>query len=188
MNNTGVIFKAGKVIELAFATIIEGKESQFYELYFPKALPIVSKLGGEALRSYEITESVSTLDNPKMGGFFQWESIDAFNQLHNEAAFLEIKHLRDEALTSFSNALFYTVADDTELMFEEGEPYALIAHMDVFDCCMKSPLLDLTPVAESNKTGYSPVRIQLFKWNECCDTILQDGKTDIFKIKFNTPQ
>ncbi len=188
MTSTSITFKAGKLIELAFATLIDGKETQFYEQYFPRVQPIASELGGQALRTYEVTESCSQLDDPKMGGFFQWESIEAFIKLHNEADFLAIKPLRDDALKFFINGLFYKVSQNTTVMLEEDESYALIAHLDVFDCCMTSPLLDLISVVESNKNEYSPVRIQLFKWNECCDTILQEGKADIFKIKFNTPQ
>lgn len=188
MSSTSITFKAGKLIELAFATLIEGKETQFYEQYLPKVQPIAYELGGQALSTYEVTESCSKLDDLKMGGFFQWESIEAFTKLHNKAEFLAIKPLRDDALKFFINGLFYTVAQDTTVMLEDGESYALIAHLDMFDCCVTSPLLDLTSVVESNKTEYSPVRIQLFKWNECYDTILQEGKADIFKIKFNTSQ
>jgi len=187
MTNTKVNFKAGSVIELSFATLVEGKEKQFFAEYFPKVTPIVAELGGQPLGSYRVVESSSKLDDPKMGAFFQWDSIDAFAKLHNEPRYLAIKHLRDSALQSFINGLFYYVNQDATVSFEEGQAYALIAHLDEFDCCMSSPLLDLNLVA-SNKSKYSPVRIQLFKWNECCDTILHEGKVDIFKIILNTPQ
>jgi len=41
MTISNVDFKAGTVIELSFATIIEGKENQLFGEYFPKVIPIV---------------------------------------------------------------------------------------------------------------------------------------------------
>lgn len=186
MTISNVDFKAGTVIELSFATIIEGKENQLFGEYFPKVLPIVGDLGGQALGSYVVTSSSSKLGDPKMGAFFQWDNITAFKKLHNEPRFLKIKHLRDSALKSFTNGLFYIVAQDTRVTFEEGESYALIAHLEECECCMSSSLLNLMPAPEANKNTYSPVRIQILKWNECCDNILQESKADIFKFIFNT--
>ena len=106
MKNTNIEFKAGTVIELSFATIIAGKEEQLFGKYFPRVTPVVSDLGGQPLGSYAVTESSSKLDDPEMGALFQWGSIDDFNKLHKEPRFLEIKHIRDEALQSFSNGHF----------------------------------------------------------------------------------
>ena len=187
MTNINVDFKTGKVIELAFATIIEGKEDQFFGEYFPRVMPIASELGGQPLGSYSVIESRSQLDDPKMGAFFQWDSIDAFEQLHNDPRFLDIALLRDTALSSFTNALFYSVEQDTTVNFEEGEVYALIAHLEEYECCMSAPLLELTPASDLKNQEYAPINIQLFKWSKCCDTILQEGKADIFKFTFNLP-
>jgi hypothetical protein len=188
MTISNVDFKAGTVIELSFATIIEGKENQLFGEYFPKVIPIVGDLGGQALGSYVVTRSSSQLDDPKLGAFFQWDNIAAFKKLHNEPRFLAIKHLRDSALKSFTNGLFYIVAQDTRVTFEEGESYALIAHLEECDSYMSSPLLDLTPAPDANKNTYSPVRIQVSKWNEYSDKILQKSKAEIFKFIFNTPR
>ena len=185
MKNTNVEFKIGTIIELSFATVIAGKEEQLFGEYFPKVTPIVGELGGQPLGSYVVTNSSSRLDDPKMGAIFQWASIDDFNKLHKEARFLEIKHIRDNALQSLSNGHFFTVDKDTVVTFDEGQSYALIAQMEDDGCCVSSPLVKMMPAPGADKKDYSPVKIVITKWDECCDKILQEGSSDIFKFILN---
>jgi hypothetical protein len=188
MENTSIEFKTGKIIELSFATVIAGKEDQLFGDYFPKVTPIVGELGGQPLGSYVVTNSSSRLGDPKMGAIFQWGSINAFNKLHKEPRFLEIKHIRDNALQSLSNGHFFTVNEDTAVVFDEGQSYALIAQMDDDGCGVSSPLVEMTPASGEDKKDYSPVKIQIVQWDECCDKILQEGSSDIFKFILNMPK
>jgi aspartyl aminopeptidase len=123
-----------------------------------------------------------------MGALFQWRSIDDFNKLHKVPRFLEIKHIRDEALQSFSNGHFFTVDKDTSVIFDEGESYALIAQMEADGSSVSSPLVEFKPAPGVGNKDYSPVNVQIAQWDESCDKILQEGSSDIFKFILNMPK
>ena len=193
MKNTNMEFKADTIIELSFATVVAGKESQLFGEYFPGVMPIVTELGGQPLGSYTVINASSGLGEPKMGAFFQWPGIDEFNALHKEPRFLAIKHLRDNALQFFSNAHFFVVTKNTRVNFIEGQPYALIAQMDDKGYGVKLsaefvPMVEMTPAAGMLKKDYSPIKIQLMHWDENCDKIMQQGRADVFKFILNMPE
>jgi len=128
MKTNIIQLQAGSVVELSLATVKSGFEQQLFEHYFPEVTPIVLGLGGKPLGSFSISHSDSILGNPKMGALFQWPSVDVFNQLHDNADFLKLKPVRDEALEFFSNGHFFLVNEDSQLTIEEAQTYAISTH------------------------------------------------------------
>lgn len=127
MKQDKILFKAGTVIEMSFARIKEDQESKLFGQYFPMVMPILNELGGQSLGSFTVTESYSKLNQPHMCALFQWPSLEAFEALHKDPRFLDIKGIRDEALEFLSNGHFFEVKENTEVSFFKGQSYFLSA-------------------------------------------------------------
>ncbi len=196
MRSVTVKFNAETAIELSFATVIDGKESQLFGAYFPKVIPIVAEFGGTPMGSFTIGKSASKLGAPKMGAFFQWPEPDSFQKLHEDPRFLAIKSIRDDALSFFCNANFFCVEEDTEVIFEEGQEYALVAEWGELENEAQSDfssLVRLTPASGAANEGYRPAQIHIARWNENCEHALetaelsQNRTRDVFKFAMNMP-
>ena len=68
--------KAGKIIELAFYSVKEGKEAQLGQDYFPKVLPITAKYGGSMLGSFQVTKTVKGKISPQGIALFEWDTLE----------------------------------------------------------------------------------------------------------------
>ena len=196
MNSTKVQFNAGTAIELSFATVAEGKEAQLFGEYFPKVMPIVADLGGKPMGSYVIGDSATKLGTPKMGAFFQWPDLDGFHKLHDDPRFLAIKGIRDEALSFFSNAHFFCVAEDTEVTFEEGQEYALVAEREMSENEEQGTfdsLVTLTPAPGASNPDFNAKQIHIARWDENSQSAFEAAKSgqygtrDLFKFVINMP-
>jgi len=122
-----VTFEAGKVIELAYATVKPGKEKQVFGEYFPKAGPIVKEYGGKSLAIMNITDVPAGDINAQIVGFFEWPSVEAFLAFHEDPRYQAIKPLRDDGLSYLNNGNFFTVAEDTTYTFHEDRDYEVWA-------------------------------------------------------------
>jgi len=181
-------FKAGTAIELSFATVIEGKESQLFTEYFPKVIPIVGEFEGTPMGSFKIQASSSKLGSPKMGAFFQWADLSGFDKLHNDPRFLAIKSLRDEALSFFSNGYFFSVEKDTEISFEDGQTYGLIVDLenDTPDHDNNETLVTLTPYQGAAPKPYQPSSIKIIRLDDT-SKFDETRPVDMFKFTMNMP-
>lgn len=196
MKTTKVQLKAGTTIELSFATVIEGKEKQVFEGYFPKVMPIVSELGGMSLCSFAVSDSASKLGKPGLGALFQWPNVDTFCQLHDDPRFLEIKGIRDESLSFFTNGHFFEVSQDTEITFREDQSYSIILSGNKVakeDSKNTNFLANMHSVENTVTTHYHPTNLVITKWDEHCEALLMEaieaekGQAEVFKFKVNFP-
>lgn len=193
MKSTAIRFKAGTIIELSFATVIEGQEDQVFGEYFPKVTPIVADLGGAPLCSFSITDSAASLGMPKMGALFQWPNMDAFRLLHEDPRYLAIKSIRDDALSFFSNGHFFIVNEDSIVTFNEGESYALYTEWENDGNRKQSPLLSLHAAVPTSIEKYQPALVHISQWNDNAELELSNAQSgasaekDIFKFELNFP-
>lgn len=196
MHSASIEFKAGTVIELSLATVIEGKEQQLFGEYFPQVMPIVSELEGKPLGSFSIEGAVSKFGQPKMGALFQWPNMDGFRKLHNDERFLAIKHIRDETLEFFTNAHFFNVEKDSQVTFEQGQSYALIANWSDPSLTKHSDnksLVTFTPMQNPSNDIFNPTQLYLAKWDENVEQLFKATNTsesnsiEIFKFVLNIP-
>lgn len=93
--------------ELAFASVIPGKEAQLFSEYFPAVGPVVANLGGVSLASFVILESAADIETPTIGALFQWPTVAAYQALHEDQRFLALKPVRDDALSQLWNGHFF---------------------------------------------------------------------------------
>ena len=193
MKSTAIRFKAGTIIELSFATVIEGQEDQVFGEYFPKVTPIVADLGGAPLCSFSITDSAASLGMPKMGALFQWPNMDAFRLLHKDPRFLAIRSIRDDALSFFSNGHFFAANEDSVVTFNEAESYALYADLDNDGSRKQSPLLSLHAAVPTTVEEYQPAAVHISQWTENTELELHSAQSeasaerDLFKFELNFP-
>lgn len=193
MKSTAIRFKAGTVIELSFATIIEGRENRVFDDYFPKVMPIVADLGGTSLCSFSIAGSAANLGTPKMGALFQWPNMDAFQLLHEDPRFLAIKSIRDDALSFFSNGHFFIVNEDSIVTFNEGESYALYTEWENDGNRKQSPLLSLHAAIPTSVEKYQPALGHISQWSDNAELELNNAQSaasaerDLFKFELNFP-
>ncbi|MFQ5650171.1 MAG: DUF1330 domain-containing protein, partial [bacterium] len=117
-----ITFKKGKVYEIAFASIKEGKERQFNEQYFPQVMPLVAEYGAAALGMFSVTKKVEGQIAPQIIGIFEWPSLAVKNKFHKDPRFLRISPLRDEALSFFETS-YYEVGEDVAVAFKENKTY-----------------------------------------------------------------
>ncbi len=195
MRHTNITFKAGTAIELSFASIITGKEPQLFGEYFPKVLPIVGEMGGTSLGSASISGSAAKLGAPKISAFFQWPNQETFARLHKDPRFQEIKALRDQALSLFSNGHFFALEEDAIVTFEEGKSYGLLAeYSEHLPSHPTVPLVCLQSTGEAIDLDFNPVRVLIVEWSPALDDLMTQTKKagstslDIFKFTFNFPE
>lgn len=117
-----IIFKSGKVIEIAFASIEGGKEALLGMEYFPKILPIAAKYGGKMLGSFQVTAVTGGEIQPQIVAIFEWPNLTARDQLLADEEAKKLFPIRDEVLTFFKQA-YYTVAEDVTVTFREDKTY-----------------------------------------------------------------
>jgi hypothetical protein len=185
MKSTNILFKANTIIELSLATIIDGKEAQVFNDYFPKVMPLVSKLEGKPLGSFTISEASSRLGNPRMGAFFQWPNHKAFQELHADPSFLSIKGIRDSAMQFFSNGHFFEVEQDVEITLHEGHVYVLQANM--LDTSTTSSLVDFLPLESNIESSYQPTQLSIKCWSEYEFEKERKESVDTYNFQLNFP-
>ncbi len=149
-----IIFKAGKVIEIAYATVEGGKEATLGKEYFSKILPIAAKYGGKMLGSLQVTAVVDGEVTPQMIAIFEWPNIEARDKLLADRKAKKLFPIRDAILTSIKLA-YFTVEKDTPVTFREDKTY------EFFNAWLTPEAGKLLPEyfkkSESVKKKYGPI-------------------------------
>ena len=117
-----ITFRKGKLYEIAFASIKEGKETQLNEQYFPKVGPLVAEYGAAGLGSFRVIGKIEGQIEPQMIVIFEWPSLAVKTKFHKDPRFLKISPLRDEALSFFETS-YYEVGEDVTVAFKENKIY-----------------------------------------------------------------
>ncbi len=122
VKEANIIFKSGKVIEIAFLSLEGGKEAQMGTEYFPKILPIGAKYGGKMLGSFQVTAVTGGEIQPQTVAIFEWPDLAARDQFLEDKEAKQLFPIRDDALTFFKQA-YYTVPEDVTVTFREDKTY-----------------------------------------------------------------
>ncbi len=120
-------FQSQKIIEFSYAAIKPGKHEQLFGEYFPKVGPIVAKYGGKSLGSLQVVRSKVDGAQPQIVAFFEWPSVQAYFDLHDDPEFQKLVPTRDDALQSASVANFFRVEEDTNVELRSDRLYELTA-------------------------------------------------------------
>lgn len=189
MRKQAIKFKKDTVIEVSFASVKEDMQAQLFNEYFPKVMPIVGELGGQSLGSFKVTDSKTSLDDPQMCALFQWATLDDFKKLHADPRFLEIKHIRDDALSFFINGLFFTVEKDVEVEFNEDESYLLSALLEKTTSLNKEPLVNLSKAVVNSDKPFQPTNVRIDSLDdETAEQFNNPGSNaNLFKLIMNFP-
>jgi len=123
LQETTLTLKKGKVIEIAYASIKEGKMNDLQEKYFPKAGPIVAEYGGKNLAMFKVTAKTGgEMKQPHIIGIFEWPSLEAMELLHKDPRMKPLGKIRDGSMSYFRQG-FYTVKKDTPIIFRSDKTY-----------------------------------------------------------------
>lgn len=117
-----VLFKKGKVYELAFADVKLEKMDQLNNQYFPKAMPFMMKYGAKMIGGFGVVKNESKMLPGNMVAIFEWPSVDARLKLLADKEFQKIVFLRDEALNTV-NLGYFTVGEDKAVTFRSDKVY-----------------------------------------------------------------
>jgi uncharacterized protein (DUF1330 family) len=117
-----VVFKKGKLIEVAFLSIKKGREKQLTENYFPKVMPIVLEYGGKPLMKIGVKNKYSKNINAQMVVFFEWPSAAKKEAFERDPRFLKIKKTRTKAL-SFLQLSFFKVEKNMSVQLDDHKFY-----------------------------------------------------------------
>lgn len=117
-----VIFKKGKLIEVAFLSVKEGMGKQLKEDYFPKVMPIVTEYGGKSLMKIGVKNNYSKDIKAQMVVFFEWPSAAKKEAFEKDPRFIKVKKIRDKAL-SFLQLSFFEVAKDRSVQLDGNKFY-----------------------------------------------------------------
>ena len=125
MKQAHIMFNKDKVYELAYISIIPGMEPQLFGDYFPKALPLAAKYGGKSVGMLAVPGSKDGSKQAQMVAIFEWPSVDAWLQLHDDEEFIRIVPIRDQTLAFGNPGNFFTVSENHKATFTEGKMYEL---------------------------------------------------------------
>ena len=117
-----VIFKKGKLIEVAFLSVKEGMGKQLKEDYFPKVMPIVTEYGGKPLMKIGVKNNYSKNIQAQMVVFFEWPSAAKKEAFEKDPRFIKVKKIRDEAL-SFLQLSFFEITKDMPVQLDGSKFY-----------------------------------------------------------------
>lgn len=117
-----VLFKKGKVYELAFADVKPEKMDQLNNQYFPKAMPFMLKYGAKMIGGFGVVKNESKMLPGNMVAIFEWPSADARLKLLADKEFQKIVHLRDEAL-NIVNLGYFEVGESKAVTFRSDKVY-----------------------------------------------------------------
>jgi hypothetical protein len=187
MSNIAATLTPGVRFELAFASVIPGKEVQLFSEYFPQVGPIVAELGATQIASFAILESAADIKAPTMGALFKWSTVDAYLALHKDPRFLAVKHLRDDALSRLWNGHFFAAETPISVGFDTGKTYAVVVAPSDVEVADAEMSLNLAP--DSTNKDYVGRVLSIAEWSPATQSLLVGGnsKVDIFKVKFNPP-
>jgi uncharacterized protein (DUF1330 family) len=117
-----IVFKKGKIYELAFADVIPEKMEQLNKQYFPKAMPLIIKYGGKMLGGFGVVKTDSKMLKSNMVAIFEWPNAKARLRLLADKNFQKITHLRDEALKNVSLG-YFEVGEEKVVNFRSDKVY-----------------------------------------------------------------
>jgi len=117
-----VIFKKGKLIEVAYLSIKEGMGKQLKEEYFPKVMPIVTEYGGKPLMKIWVKKNYSEDIKAQIVVFFEWPSAAKKEAFDKDPRFLKVKKIRDAALSSLKLS-YFKVEKDSPVKLDENKFY-----------------------------------------------------------------
>jgi len=148
-----IIFKSGKIIEIAYATVRGGKEMELQTEYFAKILPIAAKYGAKMLGSLQVTAITGGEIHPQMIALFEWPNLEAKQKLFEDEAAKKLFPIRDAALTSLKMS-YYTVPEDITVTFREDKTY------EFFNAWLtpeaKTALPEYFKQSDASKQNYGP--------------------------------
>jgi uncharacterized protein (DUF1330 family) len=117
-----VLFKKGKVYELAFADIKPDKMEQLNTQYFPKALELAAQYGGKMLGGFGVVKNKSTSLPGNMVAIFEWPNAEARLKFLKNKQFKKIAPIRDEAINTM-NLGYFEVSQDKIVTFRSDKVY-----------------------------------------------------------------
>lgn len=117
-----VLFKKGKVYELAFADVRPEKMDQLNNQYFPKAKPFITKYGAKMIGGFGVVKNESKMLPGNMVAIFEWPNADARLKLLADKKFQKIVYLRDQAIKTI-NLGYFEVGEDEAVTFRSDKVY-----------------------------------------------------------------
>jgi uncharacterized protein (DUF1330 family) len=195
------LFQKGKLIEVAFMSVKEGKQQQLNEKYFANVMPIAAEYGLRPLMTIGVSDTKSDSNiNPQMVGFFEWPSKEKRAAFDKDPRFLKIKKYRDDAL-SFLKVGYFEVKEDKKVTLDNTLYYEVYAmNMDekkghlmknYFD--VAGPIvmndygvdfaLSMTPVATDDKHVYTSQSFGIAIWKSKKDNETFFNSDEFNKIK-----
>jgi hypothetical protein len=176
-DSTTIHFNHETTIELAFGAVKDGMQAQLFEQYFPQVVPILQDYNANSLVGFDVLDQNSTLKSPHMGLFFKWPSIETYDEFHRDKRFLNIKHLRNDAMSLLSNGHLYALNETRNIELFAQTPYALVVYKPNVSPSAKS---DLTLYPDRTHDQFDVVTLDM--WSEDYDRMLQQGRPDLYDI------
>ena len=122
VKESNILFKKGKIIELAYLSIKGGEEHKLQSEYFAKIMPIASKYGGKILGSFQVTAITGGEITPQTVVIFEWPTIASRDELLANKEAQKLFPIRNAALT-FGQVAYFTVKKDVTVTFREDKVY-----------------------------------------------------------------
>jgi uncharacterized protein (DUF1330 family) len=115
------------VIEIAFSSLIPGKENKFYNEYFPKVFPIVSEYNGKLLFASRVVNYYESEIKSQTIAFFDWPNVETFRKILNDERMSELLKIRNDSLDFISEGNFYKCLHDYIISFDSNKIYSLLS-------------------------------------------------------------
>lgn len=122
MRSQTIEFSKGKLIEVVYFTVKEGKQKQLNEQYIPKASAISKEYGAKMLGFFAVEKKAGGEIDPKTIAMFEWPSFAAKARFEKDARFQAVLPIREEAL-QFIKFGYYEVSENVSVTFLENKTY-----------------------------------------------------------------
>jgi len=194
------IFRQGKLIEVAYLSVKEGKQKQLNEEYFANIMPIAGEYGMKPLMTIAVKHAWSDEIKPQMVGFFEWPSVEKREAFDKDKRFKKLKKIRDDAL-SYLKIGYFEVAKDAKVNLDSKlfyEVYAMTlneknGHLMSTYFEKAGPIvtndygvdfaLNLSPVQMKGKNFFVPQMFGLAIWKSEADNQKFFGSSQYNEIK-----
>ena len=199
IKTANIIFKKGKLIEVALLTVKPDGRKAFMEEYFPKVMPVAAPYGAQPIASFAVTNTVMGEKPNKMVVFFEWESLAQKRAFEKNPEYLKLRNIRDNALSFLSQGYFevettVTTTISTDKTYDFAGLFINPEHAnqlhEYFQAVVPTaskpefgytPIVNLNPYKDAFDQNYHPSVIAFAEWKAGPDSQKRFEKTQVFK-------
>ena len=168
-------------VDFAFGTVIEGKEEQVFQEYFPAVGSLLQELEIRTLRSFAVLASNVEGHQPGQGALTYFKGIERYKMFVEDPRFLKVKPIRDEGMVFLNDGNMFATPEKS-IEVDSDNDYALVLSAE--QASPSSALMQLHLDAQSPNRAFEGKTLSLYNWNEEMERLMESDSTVVFRVRF----